>query len=124
MYYILFKSLYEYFMRVYLHSNMCVCIYVIFYCYSPSSTALSSLEQVKEYLMTQGTCKCGLECPLKYDTVFNFDPKVSDICTHTTTTTVAAYCCSRRLMSHTLPRRRLRSKFMSATMTAPLHTCH
>nr|XP_022919530.1 methyl-CpG-binding domain protein 5-like isoform X2 [Onthophagus taurus] len=43
---------------------------------SPSNTALSSLEQVKEYLLTPGTCKCGLECPLKSDSVFNFDPKV------------------------------------------------
>ncbi|KRT86587.1 hypothetical protein AMK59_963, partial [Oryctes borbonicus] len=43
--------------------------------YSPSNTALSSLDQVKEYLLTPGTCKCGLECPLKCDKVFNFDPK-------------------------------------------------
>ncbi|KAL1505662.1 hypothetical protein ABEB36_005172 [Hypothenemus hampei] len=43
---------------------------------SPSNTALSSLEQVKEYLLTSGTCKCGLECHFKYETVFNFDPKV------------------------------------------------
>ncbi|XP_069688774.1 nuclear receptor coactivator 6-like isoform X2 [Periplaneta americana] len=44
---------------------------------SPSNTALSSLDHLKEYLQTQGTCKCGLECPLKCDTVFNFDPKVA-----------------------------------------------
>ncbi|KAF5276836.1 hypothetical protein FQA39_LY06388 [Lamprigera yunnana] len=43
---------------------------------SPNNTALSSLEQVKEYLLTPGTCKCGLECPLKYESVFNFDPKI------------------------------------------------
>ncbi|XP_050308392.1 uncharacterized protein LOC126744869 isoform X2 [Anthonomus grandis grandis] len=43
---------------------------------SPSNTALSSLEQVKKYLLTSGTCKCGLECHFKYDTVFNFDNKV------------------------------------------------
>ncbi|XP_023313240.1 nuclear receptor coactivator 6 isoform X3 [Anoplophora glabripennis] len=43
---------------------------------SPSNTALSSPEQVKEYLLTEGTCKCGLECHFKYDSVFNFDPKV------------------------------------------------
>ncbi|KAK5650489.1 hypothetical protein RI129_001518 [Pyrocoelia pectoralis] len=51
--------------------NNGVVIYV-----SPNNTALSSLDQVKEYLLTPGTCKCGLECPLKYDSVFNFDPKV------------------------------------------------
>ncbi|KDR10748.1 Methyl-CpG-binding domain protein 6 [Zootermopsis nevadensis] len=42
----------------------------------PSNTALSSLDHLKVYLQTQGTCKCGLECPLKCDAVFNFDPKV------------------------------------------------
>lgn len=31
---------------------------------SPSGTALSSLDEVKTYLLTDGTCKCGLECPL------------------------------------------------------------
>lgn len=31
---------------------------------SPSGSLLSSLEQVKTYLLTDGTCKCGLECPL------------------------------------------------------------
>ena len=31
---------------------------------SPSGTCLSSLEEVKAYLLTDGTCKCGLECPL------------------------------------------------------------
>ncbi|XP_063908887.1 uncharacterized protein LOC135126713 isoform X3 [Zophobas morio] len=44
---------------------------------SPSNTALSSPEQVKEYLLTTGTCKCGLECHFKYDNTFNFDPKVA-----------------------------------------------
>ncbi|KAK0081976.1 hypothetical protein PV325_011278, partial [Microctonus aethiopoides] len=41
----------------------------------PSSTALGSLDQLKEYLTTAGTCKCGLECPLRPEQVFNFDPK-------------------------------------------------
>ncbi|KAI5723617.1 hypothetical protein M8J76_008787 [Diaphorina citri] len=44
---------------------------------SPSNTALSSMEQVKAYLQTQGTCKCGLECPLQCDSVFSFDAKVA-----------------------------------------------
>ncbi|XP_078110747.1 uncharacterized protein mbd6 isoform X2 [Sander vitreus] len=39
---------------------------------SPSSTALSSLDEVKTYLLTDGTCKCGLECPLIIHKVFNF----------------------------------------------------
>ncbi|XP_070511248.1 uncharacterized protein [Cardiocondyla obscurior] len=44
---------------------------------SPNSTALGSLDQLKEYLTTVGTCKCGLECPLRPEQVFNFDPKVA-----------------------------------------------
>ncbi|XP_019746662.1 methyl-CpG-binding domain protein 5 isoform X2 [Hippocampus comes] len=41
---------------------------------SPSGSVLSSLDQVKNYLLTDGTCKCGLECPLILHKVFNFDP--------------------------------------------------
>lgn len=48
--------------------------YVI--CYSPSNAVLNSLDQVKIYLQTQGTCKCGLECPFQCEHVFNFDAKV------------------------------------------------
>ncbi|XP_040984799.1 methyl-CpG-binding domain protein 6 isoform X2 [Aquila chrysaetos chrysaetos] len=34
-------------------------------CYiSPSGTTLTSLEQTCAYLLADGTCKCGLECPL------------------------------------------------------------
>ncbi|XP_050927095.1 LOW QUALITY PROTEIN: mucin-17-like [Lates calcarifer] len=39
---------------------------------SPSGTALSCLDEVKTYLLTDGTCKCGLECPLIIHKVFNF----------------------------------------------------
>ncbi|XP_033825547.1 methyl-CpG-binding domain protein 6 [Periophthalmus magnuspinnatus] len=39
---------------------------------SPSGTSLSSLDEVKTYLLTDGTCKCGLECPLVLHKVFNF----------------------------------------------------
>ncbi|XP_074537588.1 uncharacterized protein mbd6 [Halichoeres trimaculatus] len=39
---------------------------------SPSGTALGSLDEVKTYLLTDGTCKCGLECPLIIHKVFNF----------------------------------------------------
>lgn len=49
----------------------------IVFCFSPSNTALSSAEQLKEYLLSTGTCKCGLECHFKYESTFNFDPKVS-----------------------------------------------
>ncbi|KAL0271088.1 UNVERIFIED_CONTAM: hypothetical protein PYX00_008298 [Menopon gallinae] len=43
---------------------------------SPSNAILRSIEQVKLYLQTMGTCKCGLECPVNCHTVFNFNPKV------------------------------------------------
>ncbi|XP_067382464.1 mucin-2 isoform X2 [Channa argus] len=39
---------------------------------SPSGTTLSSLDEVKTYLLSDGTCKCGLECPLIIHKVFNF----------------------------------------------------
>ncbi|KAK0148736.1 Methyl-CpG-binding domain protein 5 [Merluccius polli] len=41
---------------------------------SPSGSVLACLEQAKSYLQTDGTCKCGLECPLILHKVFNFDP--------------------------------------------------
>uniref|UniRef100_UPI00398E9C7D methyl-CpG-binding domain protein 5-like n=1 Tax=Pristiophorus japonicus TaxID=55135 RepID=UPI00398E9C7D len=41
---------------------------------SPSGTVLSSVEQVRMYLLTEGACKCGLECPLIVHKVFTFDP--------------------------------------------------
>ncbi|RVE54056.1 hypothetical protein evm_001179 [Chilo suppressalis] len=44
---------------------------------SPSGTALSTLPQLRDYLQTAGTCKCGLPCPLRPETAFNFDPKVA-----------------------------------------------
>ncbi|XP_020312150.1 methyl-CpG-binding domain protein 5-like [Oncorhynchus kisutch] len=40
---------------------------------SPSGLVLACLEQVKSYLLTDGTCKCGLECPLIIHKIFNFD---------------------------------------------------
>ncbi|XP_054658822.1 methyl-CpG-binding domain protein 6-like isoform X2 [Grus americana] len=44
-------------------------------CYiSPSGTTLTSLEQTCAYLLADGACKCGLECPLNTHKVFNFDP--------------------------------------------------
>ncbi|KAK5599960.1 hypothetical protein CRENBAI_012989 [Crenichthys baileyi] len=39
---------------------------------SPSGTTLSTLDEVKSYLLADGTCKCGLECPLIIHKVFNF----------------------------------------------------
>ena len=45
--------------------------------FSPSGIQLKSMEEVQEYLSTEGTCKCGLQCPLALQTSFDFNPKVS-----------------------------------------------
>ncbi|XP_070536571.1 LOW QUALITY PROTEIN: methyl-CpG-binding domain protein 5-like [Ptychodera flava] len=43
---------------------------------SPNQSLLTCLENVKGYLQTDGTCKCGLECPLVVHKIFNFDVNV------------------------------------------------
>ena len=43
---------------------------------SPNNSRLRSLEHVVEYLKTEGTCKCGLDCPLFVQDVFNFDARI------------------------------------------------
>ena len=48
-------------------------LYLVLY-YSPSNARLCSLHDVVQYLQTEGTCKCGLECPLLVKKVFNFHP--------------------------------------------------
>ncbi|CAB3385530.1 Hypothetical predicted protein [Cloeon dipterum] len=42
---------------------------------SPSGAEICSREAARQYLITPGNCKCGLECPLHLDNVFCFDPK-------------------------------------------------
>ncbi|KAG7268092.1 hypothetical protein CRUP_011868 [Coryphaenoides rupestris] len=41
------------------HTNQRSALYIL-----PSGSVLASYDQVKAYLLTDGTCKCGLECPL------------------------------------------------------------
>lgn len=41
---------------------------------TPSNCYLWSLDEVVGYLLSEGTCKCGLDCPLVIHQVFNFDP--------------------------------------------------
>lgn len=43
---------------------------------SPNNSRLRSLDHVIEYLKTEGTCKCGLDCPLFVQKVFNFDARI------------------------------------------------
>ena len=41
---------------------------------SPTQSLLWSHADLLSYLTTDGTCKCGLSCPLFVDKVFSFDP--------------------------------------------------
>ncbi|CAF1336847.1 unnamed protein product [Rotaria sp. Silwood1] len=41
---------------------------------SPTNTILDSLDAVRHYIESPTSCKCGLQCPLIIDKVFNFDP--------------------------------------------------
>uniref|UniRef100_A0A8C5MY99 Methyl-CpG binding domain protein 6 n=1 Tax=Leptobrachium leishanense TaxID=445787 RepID=A0A8C5MY99_9ANUR len=42
---------------------------------SPSGIIINSMDHLRKYLVTDGTCKCGLECPLNIYKVFSFDPR-------------------------------------------------
>ncbi len=53
-------------------------IYFLF-SFSPSGVELKSMDEVKEYLLTEGTCKCGLDCPLEVEKVFDFDAQVKSV---------------------------------------------
>ena len=46
--------------------------------FSPSFVKLTSHQSIKQYLSAEGTCKCGLECPILVERVFNFDLSVSN----------------------------------------------
>lgn len=37
------------------------------------------MDSIKEYLSSDGTCKCGLECPLQLTSTFSFNTKVVSI---------------------------------------------
>ena len=45
--------------------------------FSPTGVKLCSLSDVEKYLLKEGTCKCGLECPLIAEKVFVFDQEVT-----------------------------------------------
>ena len=46
---------------------------------TPSNYLLWSLHEISLYLQSDGTCKCGIDCPLILENVFNFDPRVQTI---------------------------------------------
>ncbi|CAF1079397.1 unnamed protein product [Rotaria sp. Silwood1] len=43
---------------------------------SPTNIILDSLDAIRQYLETPSSCKCGLQCPLIVDKVFNFDSTI------------------------------------------------
>ncbi|KAJ6639144.1 Methyl-CpG-binding domain protein 5 [Pseudolycoriella hygida] len=49
---------------------------------SPSGAVLRNIGQIKEYLLSAGTCKCGLPCPLRPDYFFEFNSQFSRISAH------------------------------------------
>lgn len=51
--------------------------YFLLFVFSPTGAVLRNLGQVKDYLLSTGTCKCGLPCPLRPESLFEFDTKVS-----------------------------------------------
>ena len=40
---------------------------------SPSGIKIKSIQEIKYYLLSDNTCKCGLECPINIYEVFSFD---------------------------------------------------
>ncbi|CAG4919411.1 unnamed protein product [Colias eurytheme] len=75
----------------------------------PSGTALSTLAQLREYLQTAGTCKCGLPCPLRPETAFSFDPKHKCIILNVLARNwlhqmVISISCSLTISSHSIAR--------------------
>uniref|UniRef100_A0A182M378 PWWP domain-containing protein n=1 Tax=Anopheles culicifacies TaxID=139723 RepID=A0A182M378_9DIPT len=46
---------------------------------SPSNNVLHNYEQVKEYLLSSGTCKCGLPCPFNPELFFQFDAQIPNM---------------------------------------------
>ncbi|XP_046846836.1 uncharacterized threonine-rich GPI-anchored glycoprotein PJ4664.02-like [Xenia sp. Carnegie-2017] len=44
--------------------------------FSPSQVCLKSKEDIAQYLVSDKTCKCGIDCPLFIDKVFEFDASI------------------------------------------------
>ncbi|XP_030370396.1 chromatin modification-related protein eaf-1 [Scaptodrosophila lebanonensis] len=46
---------------------------------SPTGKTLRTQFQIKDYLLAQGTCKCGLPCPLRPEYFFDFNAQVPNM---------------------------------------------
>ena len=60
---------------------------------SPSNIVLKSRQEISNYLLSSNTCKCGLECPLDINKVFNFDPKYQSILSYNNGDELNKTCC-------------------------------
>ena len=49
---------------------------------TPSKEVINTVEQLNSYLLSDGSCKCGLSCPFFIEEVFNFDPFVESVENH------------------------------------------
>ena len=56
--------------------------YTLIVPHSPDNRKLTSLEEVVQHLITPGTCKCGLRCPVDIKKDFSFDPDVIPLPSH------------------------------------------
>lgn len=77
--------IYTFFIFIFCHKCTYAEVYIyllkqFFFFLSPSEIYLHSLQEVAIYLQTEGTCKCGLECPLMLNKVFNFNPMATTKC--------------------------------------------
>ncbi|KAJ8372798.1 hypothetical protein AAFF_G00276930 [Aldrovandia affinis] len=103
---------------------------------SPSGTILTSVEEVRMYLLTDSTCKCGLECPLVVHKIFNFDPwavvqqqcqqpgkakeDMTKLCNHRRkVVAMAALCCSMQASQLPLATHRTGSRFCTMESRDP-----
>uniref|UniRef100_A0A2M4A827 PWWP domain-containing protein n=1 Tax=Anopheles triannulatus TaxID=58253 RepID=A0A2M4A827_9DIPT len=81
---------------------------------SPSEKMLYNLKQVREYLLSAGTCKCGLPCPFHPDVFFQFDCQVPNLMLETSKN-------GKTLCSHSFASSTVRSEAIhtAATATSP-----
>ncbi|XP_049537408.1 uncharacterized protein LOC125952111 isoform X3 [Anopheles darlingi] len=70
---------------------------------SPSEKMLYNLKQVREYLLSTGTCKCGLPCPFHPDVFFQFDCQIPNLMLETSKN-------GKTLCSHSLASSAVRSE--------------
>eukprot|EP00095_Tigriopus_kingsejongensis_P001379 snap_masked-scaffold205_size259573-processed-gene-0.2 protein:Tk01379 transcript:snap_masked-scaffold205_size259573-processed-gene-0.2-mRNA-1 annotation:"methyl- -binding domain protein 5-like isoform x4" len=68
----------------------------------PSGVQLKSIEDVRTYLVREGTCKCGLECPLQLQQAFDFDDnKQSEVLPFSMDSSIPSrYCAHKKVLSN------------------------